>query len=60
MQYAIFLQVTDETWDYLRKKPNKTVWTDNDPVTLFDNKEDADKECIKWNTGAVVEYPYAG
>jgi len=58
MQYAIFLQITDETWDYLRKKPDQTVWTDKDPVTLFNSKEDAEKECIKWNTGSVVEYNY--
>ena len=58
MQYAIFLQVTDETWDYLRKKPNQNVWTDQDPVTLFNTKEDAEKECSKWKTGAVVEYQY--
>ena len=58
MQYAIFLQITDETWDYLRKKPDQTVWTDKDPVTLFNSKEDAEKECIKWKTGSVVEYNY--
>jgi len=60
MQYAIFLQITDETWDYLRKKPNQNNWTDQDPVTLFNSKEDAEKECSKWNTGSVVEYPYEG
>jgi len=58
MPYAIFLQVDDHQWDYLRKKPNKTNWTDQDPVTLFDTKEDAEKECVKWNTGSVVEYNY--
>ena len=60
MQYAIFLQITDETWDYLRKKPNQNNWTNQDPVTLFNSKEDAEKECSKWNTGSVVEYPYEG
>ena len=58
MQYAIFLQIEDETWDYLRKKPDQTVWTNKDPVTLFNSKEDAEKECSNWNTGSVVEYPY--
>jgi len=58
MQYAIFLQIEDDQWDYLRKKPNQNTWTDQDPVTLFNSKEDAEKECSKWNTGAVVEYQY--
>ena len=58
MPYAIFLQVTDETWDYLRKKPGQSTWTDKDPVTLWDTKEEAEKECANWNTGSVVEYPY--
>jgi len=60
MQYAIFLQIEDDQWDYLRKKPNQNNWTDQDPVTLFNSKEDAEKECSKWNTGSVVEYPYEG
>ena len=58
MPYAIFLQVDDATWDYLRKKPNQSTWTDKDPVTLFDTKEEAEKECANWNTGDVVEYQY--
>ena len=60
MPYAIFLQIEDDQWDYLRKKPNQNNWTNQDPVTLFNSKEDAEKECSKWNTGSVVEYPYEG
>ena len=58
MPYAIFLQVTDETWDYLRKKPGQNIWNDQDPVTLWDTKEEAEEECANWNTGSVVEYKY--
>jgi len=58
MPYAIFLQIDDNQWDYLRKKPNQTNWSDQDPVTLFNSKEEAEEECAKWNTGSVVEYKY--
>ena len=56
--YAIFLQVDDDQWDYLRKEPNKGYWTNEDPVMLFDNKEDAERECTRWNTATVVEWQY--
>ena len=59
MQYAIFLQTDDDTWDYLRKKLNANTWTDRDPPLLFNSKEEAEIECAKWNTGSVVEYQYA-
>ena len=58
MQYAIFLQIDDDQWDYLRKKLNVNTWTDRDPPLLFNSKEEAEIECAKWNTGDVVEYPY--
>lgn len=58
MKYAIFLQLDDDEWDYLRKKPGATHWTNVDDVRLFDTKEEAQEECKNWNTGSVVEYTY--
>ena len=58
MRYAIFLQIDDDQWDYLRKPPKATQWSSEDPIFLFDNKEDAEKECKNWNTGGVVEWIY--
>ena len=57
-KYAIFLQIDDAEWDYLRKRPESDHWSSSDPVVLFDTKEEALKECRNWNTGSVVEYPY--
>ena len=58
-RYAIFLQIDDNEWDYLRKKEGATSWQTTDPVRLFDTKEEADKECQNWNTGSVVMYQYS-
>lgn len=57
-EYAIFLQIDDHDWDYLRKKSGVNSWTTNDPVLLFRNREDAQLEADKWNTASVVEWQY--
>jgi len=57
-EYAIFLQIDDGEWDYLRKKSGNNSWSINDPVLLFRNKDDAQYEADKWNTASVVEWQY--
>ena len=57
MKYAIFLQTDDNEWDYLREGDDYS-WSSNAPVRLFDAREDALKECKKFNTATVTEYQY--
>ena len=57
-EYAIFLQIDDGEWDYLRKKSGNNSWSINDPVLVFRNKDDAQHEANKWNTASVVEWQY--
>ena len=55
VKYAIWIEVDKGEWDYVRERKNGS-WSDSSPVLLFDNKNDADIEAHKWNTGTVVEY----
>ena len=57
-KYAVFLQIDDFEWDYMRERSDHMTWTSSSPVMTFTNKQDAQKEADKWNTAAVVEWTY--
>ena len=58
MMYAIWINIDNHEWDYVRESQREDMqgWSCNDPIKTFLNKEDADKEASRWNTGEVVEY----
>ena len=57
--YAIFLQIDDSEWDYLREYSNEgkngtaRSWSSNGAVRLFEKAEDAIAEAQRWNTASV-------
>lgn len=51
--YAVMIEAFEGEWDYVRVESN---WNYATPIKIFDNKEDAEKEANKWNTGEVVIY----
>ena len=53
MKYAVLIEAFEGEWDYVRVESN---WNYATPIKVFDNKEDAEKEANKWNTGQVVTY----
>jgi len=53
MKYAVLIEAFEGEWDYVRVESN---WNYTTPVKTFTNKEDAEKEAKKWNTGQVVPY----
>ena len=55
VRYAVWIEVDKGEWDYARE-PKNGSWSDSSPVKLFDNKNDAEIEAHRWNTGQVVEY----
>ena len=57
-QYAVFLQIDDFEWDYMRQRSDEKTWSSSAPVMTFTNKQDAQKEADKWNTASVVEWNY--
>ena len=58
MMYAVWINIDTSEWDYVRESQTEDLqgWSCNDPIKTFTNKEDADKEASRWNTGEVVEY----
>lgn len=58
MRYAIWIQIDDDEWDYLRERDADGKWTSMSNVMLFDNKDDAIAECHYWNTATVTEWRY--
>lgn len=58
-EWAIFLQLDDFEWDYLRKgKHSKMSWASEDPVMIFNNKDDALQHASNYNTASVVPWTY--
>ena len=55
VRYAVWIEKDTNEYDYVRER-NGIYWSDDSPVLLFDNKNDAEIEAHKWNTGTVVEY----
>ena len=55
VRYAVWIEVDKGEWDYARE-PKNGSWSDSSPIKLFDNKNDAEIEAHRWNTGQVVEY----
>ena len=59
--YAIFLQIDDSEWDYLREYSNDgkngtaRSWSSNGVVKLFEYENDAIAEAQNWNTASVQE-----
>ena len=53
MKYAVLIEAFEGEWDYVRVESN---WNYATPIKIFDNKEDAEEEAKKWNTGEVVIY----
>lgn len=57
--YAIFLQIDDSEWDYLREYSNEGLngtarsWSSDGCVKLFENEQDAIAEAQRWNTASV-------
>ena len=57
MMYAIWINIDNQEWDYLREPQNNMQgFSSNDPILTFTTKEEADEEASRWNTGEVVEY----
>ena len=54
--YAVWIEKDTGEFDYVRDTEGTNSWTDHSPVLQFDNKDDAEIEAYKWNTGRVVEY----
>lgn len=55
-KYAIWVEVDTSEWDYVRDTEGTIHWNNDSPIKLFDNKNDAEIEAHRWNTGQVVEY----
>ena len=56
MTYAVWIEKDTGEFDYVRNTEGGNSWTDHSPVLEFTDKEDAEIEAYRWNTGRVVEY----
>ena len=56
MTYAVWIEKDTGEFDYVRNTEGTNAWTDHSPVLEFTDKEDAEIEAYRWNTGRVVEY----
>ena len=54
--YAVWIEKDTGEFDYVRDTEGGNSWNDHSPVLQFDNKNDAEIEAYRWNTGRVVEY----
>ena len=54
MKYAIFLQIDEGEWEYLRESDENGFWTTMSDVLVFDTIEEAEEECKRWNTAKIV------
>lgn len=58
--FAIFLQIDDSEWDYLREYNSNSrgtarSWSSEGCIQLFEREEDAIAEAQRWNTASVQE-----
>ena len=53
--YAVWIEKDTGEFDYVRERKGNS-WNDSSPVMEFNNKDDAEIEAYRWNTGRVVEY----
>ena len=53
--YAVWIEKDTGEFDYVRERKGNS-WSDSSPVMEFNNKDDAEIEAYRWNTGRVVEY----
>ena len=53
--YAVWIEKDTGEFDYVRERKGNS-WSDSSPVMEFNNKDDAEIEAYRWNTGKVVEY----
>jgi len=52
-RYAVQIEVEKGEYTFVRKE---NPWTYDTKVWIFTDREEAEKEAKKWNTGVVVEY----
>jgi len=52
-RYVVEIEVEKGEYTCVRKE---NPWTYDTEVRVFTDREDAEKEAKKWNTGRVVEY----
>lgn len=49
----LFEPFPDEGFEYVREG---NPWTANSPIKIFNNRDDAEEEKRKWNTGIVTTW----
>ena len=52
MKYAVMIEIEMGEWSYVADENPFTIYSS--PL-LFNNREQAEEEATKWNTGVVVE-----
>ena len=53
MTYAVEIEIELGEFTYVRKE---NPWTEDHKVWVFNNKNEAEEEAKRWNTGRVVPY----
>ena len=53
MPYAVEIEIELGEFNYVRKE---NPWTEDHKVWVFNNKNEAEEEAKRWNTGRVVPY----
>ena len=54
MMWKYAVQIEIEKGEYMLVR-NKNPFTNNDDVLYFSNRENAEQEAQRWNTGAVIK-----
>ena len=54
--YAVWIEIDTGEFDYVRRTHNGKSWGMSTPVLTFFQREHAELEAKKWNTGQVVEW----
>jgi len=52
-RYAVQIEIEKGEYTFVRKE---NPWTYDTKVWVFTDREEAEKEAKRWNTGVVVEY----
>jgi hypothetical protein len=52
MQYAVMIEIEKGEWTYVSEENPFTIYS---MPMLFNNRDAAEEEASKWNTGVVVE-----